>query len=160
MTARYDTFLQTLYENNYEKMLKFSYRMLGTRADAQDLMQETFLLALYHQTKLYNHPNPEGWLMKTLRNLSLNEQRRIQNHPVVSIESIANTMGSEHDTPLDLLLPKQLSKEEREILIWRYEQQLEYKDIADRLGISEAGCRSRVSRAIAHCKDFVEVFTD
>lgn len=98
--------------------------------------------------------------MKTLRNLALNEQRRIQNHPVVSIESIANTMGSEHDTPLDLLLPKQLSKEEREILIWRYEQQLEYKDIADRLGISEAGCRSRVSRAIAHCKDFVEVFTD
>lgn len=59
---------------------------------------------------------------------------------------------------LDLLLPKQLSREEREILVWRFEQQMEYREIADRLGISEVGCRSRVSKAIAHCRRYKNDF--
>jgi len=160
MTVWRDTFFQSLYESNYEKMFKFSYRLIGSVESAQDLVHETFFLALFNQSKLSHHPNPEGWLMQTLKNLVQNERRRLQKHPVVSLETFSNVVGEENITSLELLLPKQLTKEEREILIWRYEEQMEYKDIADRLGISEVGCRSRVSRAIAHCKEFLADFTD
>lgn len=158
MGGHLDEFLTYLYKNQYEKMLKFSYRMVGTTETAQDLVQETFLLALFNKDKLASHPNPEGWLMKTLRNLTLNEQRRITAHETVPLDSIASITGEQDNISLELLLPKQLSKEEQEILIWRFEQQMEYKDISDRLGISETGCRSRVSRAIAHCKEFLDDF--
>lgn len=149
-------FLQSLYEKQYEKMMRFSYRMVGTVEGAQDLVQETFLIALYNQDKLFGHPNPEGWLMKTLRNRILNEQRRVQNHMEIPLDTVVNMLSKEQDLPLESVLPKQLSKEEREILIWRFERQMDYRDIADRLGISEAGCRSRVSRAVARCKKFLD----
>lgn len=156
VAARFDTFLQSLYEKYYEKMIRFSYRLVGTVESAQDLVQETFLLALYNQNKLSNHPNPEGWLMKTLKNLILNEQRRVQNHIEIPLDAVVNMLSKAQDLPLESVLPKQLSKEEREILIWRFERQMDYREIAERLGISEAGCRSRVFRAIAHCKKYLD----
>lgn len=158
MATHLDVFIPSLYEAQYEKMLKLAYRMVGSIETAQDLVHETFLLALFNQDKLADHPNPEGWLMKTLRNLTLNERRRIENHSTVPLGMVDNYIGKELDTSLDLLFPKQLSKEEREILVWRFEQKMEYREIADRLGVSEAGCRSRVSRAIAHCRKYMNDF--
>lgn len=158
MATHLDVFIPSLYEEQCEKMLKFAYRMIGSIETAQDLVHEAFLLALFNQDKLANHPNPEGWLMKTLRNLTLNERRRIKNHATVPLELVDNYIGKELGTSLDLLLPKQLSKEEREILVWRFEQQMGYREIANRLGISEVGCRSKVSRAIAHCRKYLDDF--
>lgn len=147
-----DTFFQSLYETQYEKMIKFAFRMIGSMDSAQDLVQEAFLLALFNQDELSRHPNPEGWLMKTLRNLAQNERRRMQNHSDISLDSIAEILGKEPDTLFELILPSQLSKAEQDILIWRFKQELDYREIADRLGISEEGCRSRLSRAVAHCR--------
>ncbi len=147
-----DTFFQSLYETQYEKMVKFAFRMIGSMDSAQDLVQEAFLLALFNLDELSCHPNPEGWLMKTLRNLARNERRRIQNHADIPLDSLAQILGKEPDIPFELLLPPQLSKAERDILIWRFKQELDYREIADRLGISEEGCRSRLSRAVAHCR--------
>ena len=52
------------------------------------------------------------------------------------------------DTPMN----GDLSREDREILIWRFEEDLSYGELADRLGISETGCRSRVFRAVKRCR--------
>ena len=156
MMDRADIFLKSLYETQYEKLFKVAYRMIGSTESAQDLVQEVFLLALFHQDELSTHPLPEGWLMITLKNLVLNERRRMKSHPEVPLGSIVEVSGEEPSTPLDMLLPKKLSEEDRKILIWRFEQQMEYREMADRLGISETGCRSRVSRAVAHCKKFLE----
>ena len=158
MATHLDVFIPSLYEEQCEKMLKFAYRMIGSIETAQDLVHETFMLALFNQDKLADHPNQGGWLMKTLRNLILNERRRIERHATVPLEVVDNYIGKELETSLDLLLPKQLSREEREILVWRFEQQMEYREIADRLGISEVGCRSRVSKAIAHCRRYKNDF--
>ena len=49
-------------------------------------------------------------------------------------------------------LPRQLSPQDREVLLWRFEQGLDYDEIANLLGISEAGGRSRVSRAVRRCR--------
>lgn len=50
------------------------------------------------------------------------------------------------------LLPSRLPPEDRQVLIWRFDQQLSYREISLRLGISEPGCRSRVSRALERCR--------
>ena len=67
MATHLDVFIPSLYEEQCEKMLKFAYRMIGSIETAQDLVHETFMLALFNQDKLADHPNPGGWLMKTLR---------------------------------------------------------------------------------------------
>lgn len=148
--------IQILYEALHDKMIKVAYRMIGNIETAEDLVQSTFLLALFHQQDLLNHPLPEGWLMKALQNLALNERRRINRHQSISLDNLINVAGVSPPPSIKEILPKQLSEQEREILIWRFEENLDYDEIADRLGISPVGCRSRVSRAISHCRKLLE----
>lgn len=148
--------LRRLYEQQYETMIKIAYRMLGSMESAQDVVQDTFLLALFSRSDLAAHPNPEGWLMITLKNLAQNERRKYLRQGNLSLDILTQMPGAEPDTPLALLLPKQLSREDRTVLLWRFERKMDYQEMANRLGISESGCRSRVARAIAHCKKWLE----
>ena len=147
---------QKLYEDLHDKMLRVAYRMVGSVETSEDLVQNTFLLALFRESELMQHPNPEGWLMRVLQNLALNERRRIQRHPETSLDTLLFVAGSEPASSLEEMLPKQLSPQEREILIWRFEENMDYDEIADRLGISETGCRSRVSRAVKRCRELLQ----
>ena len=147
---------QALYEELHDKMLRVAYRMTGSMDAAEDLVQETFLFALFRQDELLRHPLPEGWLMRTLQNLVLNERRKAAAHAEVPLDSLLNLADESAAAPLEEALPRQLSQQDREILIWRFEQDLDYSQIADRLGISETGCRSRVFRAIRRCRDWMK----
>lgn len=152
-----ERFFRSLYEKQYEKMFKLAYRMTGSIEKTQDLVQNAFLLALFRKEELMVHPKPEGWLMTALTNLIFNERRRSESHPEVPLESVIESLSVNDDSemPLELALPKQLSKEDREILILRFEQRLSYAEIGDRLGISEGACRSRLHRALQRCKRFL-----
>lgn len=156
MSDYQDKFLKALYESQYKKMMGVAYRMVGSMDISQDLVHEVFLLALLRWDELKNHPSPEGWLMLSLKNMAKNEQRRIQSRTPVSLDAMNDTPGGEIEMPLEFIIPKQLPKDDRDVLIWRFEQRMEYRDIADRLGISEGGCRSKVSRAIAQCKKYLK----
>lgn len=146
-----DELLQWLYETYYERLLRAAYRMVGCVELARDLVQDVFLFALFHSDKLRDHPAPEGWLMLTLRNFVQNERRRSDKYSMVSLEAVGEFPGKTPELPLELFLPKGLSEAERTVLIWRFERRMEYREMADLLGISETGCRSRVSRAIERC---------
>lgn len=152
MMERSDAFLRQLYVEHYERMFQLAYRMVGSAELARDLVQDVFSCALFKQDELRTHPSPEGWLMLTLRNYVQNERRRTERHSTLPLESVETLRARPPDISLDVYLPGTLSKEERTILIWRFEQQMEYHEIAERLGISESGCRSRVSRAISRCR--------
>ena len=155
MAENRDSFLHLLYQSQYDKLLKAAYRMTGDLDSAQDLVQQVFLIALVRQSDISAHPMLEGWLMLTLKNLVKNERRRQNNHPQVSLEDIAELAVPASPDSLEHSLPKELSPVDREILIWRFERQMDYKEMADRLGISEAACRSRVSRAIANYRQYM-----
>ncbi len=152
MTGCSNSFLQQLYQSQYERMLNVAYRMVGSIELAQDLVQDVFLLALLHKAELSTHPMPEKWLMLTLKNLAQNERRGMQKHLSIPLESAEAFQTAPPTLSLELYLPKGLSEAERTILLWRFEKRMEYREIADRLGISETGCRSRISRAIKHCR--------
>ncbi len=139
-----------LYIRNYDRLVHIGYRLLGSREQAEELTQETFLLALARIDDLSAHPCPEGWLTVTMTNLAKNERRRyaFQEVPLGDIDVPAE----EGREPLDHLLPVDMPKEDRQLLIWRYEEQLGCEEIADRLGISHTACRSRISRALARCR--------
>lgn len=148
--------LQMLYESLHDKMIKVAYRMIGNIETAEDLVQSAFLLALFHQKELQHHPSPEGWMMRVLQNLALNERRRLQRHQDISFDTLINVAGVPPATSVKEILPQKLPEHEQEILIWRFEENLDYDEIASRLGISPSGCRSRVCRAISHCRKLIE----
>ena len=59
------------------RLIKLAYRLTGDEQVADDMVQETFYLALLHYDVLAVHPRPGGWLVITLYNLVMNERRRM-----------------------------------------------------------------------------------
>ena len=141
-----DALISQLFEQQYERLTRIAYRLTGSMELAKDLVQDTFLLALLRYEDLADHPCIIGWLSKTLRYLIRNENRRVVNHPEIPLEYINDHPAPELPVSLDEILPLRLPAEDRQVLVWRYEQQLSYRDIAMRLGISENTCRMRVHR--------------
>jgi len=149
---RDNEWIRTLYLRLYEKLFWVAYRLMGSPESAEDLVQQTFLLALFQGEALRTHPCPEGWLMKALHNLARNERRRAARQQEVPLDALFDQAAEADGPPLAEALPRRLSPQDREVLLWRFEQGLDYGEIAERLGISETGCRSRVSRAVRRCR--------
>lgn len=156
MPERPEKTFNALYKSQYEKMIKLAYRMLGSMESAQDIVQEAFMLALIRWDEVSAHPLPEGWLALTVRNLVQNERRRYANHEEMPLDSFAEQPDTCQEYPLSHLLPKKLSEEDQQLLIWRFELQMDNRQIADRLGISISASKNRVSRAVKRCRNLLK----
>ena len=53
-------------------------------------------------------------------------------------------------------LPKDLKPEDRQLLTWRYEERMEYEEIAKRLGRSYDATRAQMHRAKKRCAKLME----
>lgn len=142
----------SLYKSEYKKLFSVAYRLVKTTEAAEDLIHDVFYLATIHQETVLHHPNQEGWLMFTLKKLAFNELRRAENRLTVPLEKALLIHSTDQEQKVEDLLPSGLSQDDKQVLIWRIEQQLSYEEISQRLGISETGCRSRVARAVAKCR--------
>lgn len=154
MKQNWNDFIVPLYNEEHERLFKVAYRKTKDRDLAQDLVQDVFLLAIFNQAKLMKHPKPGAWLMQTLKNLIMNEMRSPSRKDIPLDEAIEIPARATCES-LEGLLPTQLQAKEREILVWRFEQNMSYGEMADRLGVSEDLCRKWVSKAVIKCRNFL-----
>lgn len=146
-----NSFIESLYLREYDHLLKTAYRLTKDKSLAENVVHEAFILAIVHQSELSSHPKPGAWLFRCLHNLIQNEQRAASRGDI-SLDEIIDVPAEKPPLSLTELLPSELTSEERALLIWRFEQQMSYKELAERLNISETACRKRISRALASCK--------
>lgn len=146
-----NSFIESLYLREYASLLKTAYRLTQDKILAENVVHETFVLAILHQKDLVSHPKPGAWLCQSLHNLIQNEQRAASRENI-PLDEIVDVPAEKPPLSLTELLPSELTPEERDLLIWHFEQQMSYKEMAERLNISEAACRKRISRALASCK--------
>jgi RNA polymerase sigma-70 factor (ECF subfamily) len=145
------------------------YRFTGKDSEAQDLTQDVFLrvfraLGSFRQTE----GSFTTWLARLTRNLLIDHYRRTRNErvtdsideqlPGIEVRSVqagsaparpdSAVAGREASELLQGALGK-LSPELRETIILRDLQELEYREIADVLGIPEGTVKSRLNRGRA-----------
>lgn len=143
--------LASLYEESFKRLYGTACRLLGSAEPAEEVVHDVFVLALIHREEFMAHPVPEAWLMIALKNLCKNQRKR-HSHTEVSIDEAFHLPAPQEDRGLLELLPAALPEEDKQLLTWRYGIQMDYRMIADRLGISETACRSRVFRALERCR--------
>src|SRR5699024_10583543 len=102
--------------------------------------------------ELSRHPNPGGWLVVTLNNLVKNERRRMSHQIEISLEDVSQFPAQEPGMPFQESLPSGLSSEEQQFLSWKFELELDHREMARRLGISPMACRARRSRLLKPCR--------
>ena len=140
------------------------YRFTGSGAEAQDLTQEVFLRVFRTLKSFRSSEGSLGtWLARLTRNLLIDHYRRTrQDRATDSIEERLPVIeesgpvarpdqvlaGREASEVLQGALQK-LSPDLREAVILRDLQEMEYREIAQVLGIPEGTVKSRINRGRA-----------
>jgi len=144
----------------------YSYALILTRnhAEAEDLVQETYVRGVGAMGRLRPGSNMKGWLFTILRNVWLNQLRKRRNSPqMVGIgvddgidNRIVEPSKDSHDVYVSKVETEQvraaiqeLPTEFREIILLREYEDLSYQEIADVLGCPLGTVMSRLGRARA-----------
>jgi RNA polymerase sigma-70 factor (ECF subfamily) len=143
-------------------LFSVAYRMLGTVADAEDMLQETFIR--WQQASEEEIRSPRAFLVTIISRLCINylQSARAQREEYVGQwlpEPLATGQGSDPlglirvDETLSmafLVLLERLTPVERAVFLLREVFEYEYSEIAAVLTLSEANCRQILSRARQH----------
>ena len=147
------------FEQNRRRLWGVAYRMLGSRADAEDMVQETWLR--WHRTAQEEVRTPQAWLVTTITRLSIDRLRELRAEreryvgpwlpePLVAESSPGADEAAELASDLSvafLAVLERLAPEERAAFLLHEMFDSGYGEIAQILGKSEAACRQIVSRA-------------
>jgi RNA polymerase sigma-70 factor (ECF subfamily) len=86
-----------LIEPHLEALFRAAYRLAGTRADAEDLVQDTCIRAFQRVTELQESQAVKAWLLSVLYNRFVDCSRRAERSPVApeSITTIDRSVSPE-----------------------------------------------------------------
>lgn len=143
--------LVELVENHYEMLFRYSYRLTGSAADAEDVVQQTFLTAQAKIDQLREANAARSWLFTIARNTYLKSIRDKVGQSV-SLESVLEpTQPVEPETEIDSeelqAVLNELPEEYKAPLILFYFQEFSYKEIAAQLEVPIGTVMSRLARA-------------
>jgi RNA polymerase sigma-70 factor (ECF subfamily) len=149
--------------HQYRSLLfSIAYRMLGSVADAEDMLQETFIR--WQKSSDEDIRSPRAFLVTIVSRLCINhlQSARVQREEYVGQwlpEPLLTGPGSDpfEASRLDeslslafLLLLERLTPMERAVFLLREVFDYEYAEIAQALGQNEANCRQILGRARKH----------
>ena len=167
-----------LVRTHHRRVYGLCYRFTGNPADAEDLTQDVFL-KVYSNLSSFDtgRGSLQVWITTMTRNLLVDNFRRSRNQRATSsldegwesteeLQPIARLMAggpSPHESAAQKELAKmvqdalaRVSVELREAVILRDLQDLDYKEIAQVLGIPEGTVKSRISRGRAELARLLE----
>ena len=139
------------WRQHQAELRSFLAHRTGSASEADDLLQEVFLKALYQGEDFCSLENARAWLFQVARNLLIDRLRLAKEQVPLPDDLIAD--GAPETAPVDLLshcLPRvlsELSAEDREAIVLCDIQGVTQKAFAERLGLSLPAAKSRVQRA-------------
>jgi RNA polymerase sigma-70 factor (ECF subfamily) len=155
------------FESHRGRLLGLGYRMLGSRSEAEDLVQETYLR--WHRTPRAEIRDPGPWLRTTMTRLCIDALRARKAHGVAYVGPwlpepwLTDTPDDDRgERALELaddlsiafmLLLERLGPDERAAFLLHDVFDADYADIATALDKSESAVRQIVSRARTRVAD-------
>jgi RNA polymerase sigma-70 factor (ECF subfamily) len=153
--GREKAFLQ-LFDEHHGALFRFAFRLTGSAADAEDVVQECFLELVRPTCAFVPARAPlRTWLFGIARNQSLKRLRRRES---VGAEA-AGTLTPETEllrTELSELVGHavlQLPEKQREVLVLAHYEKMPLAEIAALLEIDLGAVKSRLQRARAALKE-------
>ena len=142
---------EQLYFQTKCGVYSFVYSYMGNRADAEDVMQNTYLKIKLNADKYTAGTNGRAWILQIAKNLALNElskRRRAESGGDGEAEAQSDfPAGSVND-----LMQRELSEEERRIVtlhvLWGYK----HREIARMLGCPTGTVTSKYKRSVEKLK--------
>lgn len=146
-----------LVREHHAAVYRYALRLSGKEADAEDLVQATFLKAQSAAAQLRDPSKARSWLFSILRNLFQMQLRKQSQLEVVywgpelaeaAEDAVVESVDHEELHKALAEIPESF----RLVLAMFYFEELSYRQIAEKLGAPEGTVMSRLSRAKEHLK--------
>lgn len=147
------TRLRQIVEQHYASIYGFVYRLSGSVADAEDLTQQTFLIAYQKLHQVREQDKTIRWLYTIARSCFLKSRRRKRPSAAANFELDVDEIPARFpdDSPFDEERLQQaldeLGDDFRIVVTMFYFEELSYKEIAEELSIPMGTVMSRLARA-------------
>lgn len=145
---------QMLYKRYAAKMLTVCMRYADNREEAEDVLQEGFMIVFEKMTQFRMQGSFEGWIRRIMVNKSLEQLRKnTRIYPVLDIDNVEDKFISSEDV-LNTIASKELLKMIQELPpmykmvfnLFAFEG-MTHKEIAATIGIAEGTSKSNLSDA-------------
>jgi RNA polymerase sigma-70 factor (ECF subfamily) len=158
---------ETLVMENQHRVYGIALRMLGSRAEAEDVAQEAFLRAYRSVAEFRGDAKLSTWLYAITSRLCLNRlgsaERRTTRHGDALLESVADEQADptiameqrQRQTALRRAIAE-LSDDRRLVVVLADLEGLSYEEIADALTLPVGTVRSRLHRARMELRERLE----
>jgi len=174
---------EVLLARHRKPVYNFIYRFVGDRAQAEDLLQETFLRVIKGAESYQREAKFTTWLYTIARNQCVDLSRRMKLRRASSLDQ-ATGHGDDHNgaTLLDVVPDggaaverramdselqtrlkaaiEQLSEEQREVFLMREFLNMQFKEIAEVTGVPENTVKSRMRYALEKLRDLLEDYRE
>lgn len=153
------------FDRQRRRLQGIAYRMLGSLAEAEEVVQDTWLR--WHEAEAMAPDHAEAWLVTVATRLAIDRLRaaKVQRAHYTGFWLPEPQLMAPPATPQDVLeqaddlsvaflrVLERLVPEARAAFLMREVFDADYGEVAAVLGKSEAACRQMVSRAKAQLKD-------
>jgi len=148
-----------IFAAHRKRLFSIAYRMLGVRADAEDLVQDAWLR--WQSADRSGVMSAEAWLVTMTTRLAIDRLRAAKAEreaysgfwlpePIIEVDHHTPEAQAEMASDLSMAFMwvlERLSPEERAAFLMRQVFDYDYSEVAELLGKSEAATRQMVSRA-------------
>lgn len=155
-----------IFQQHRRRLLGIAYRMLGSTAEAEDVLQDAWLR--WNESDTDSLRSSEAWLVTVVTRLCIDRLRQLRGEreqypgfwlpePVVEPadeETPQSMLERADDVSVALLrVLEQLSPDERAAFVLRQAFDMDYAELAAALGKTEAAARQLVHRAGERVRD-------
>jgi RNA polymerase sigma-70 factor (sigma-E family) len=147
------TTFEDLFRSRYEPMVRVAFLLVGSRAEAEDVVQDAFARIELRWARL---DNPEGYLRRCVVNRSrdmLRRRRVEQRFRLLHRQDNASELeADELGDALATLAPRR-----RAAVVLRYYAGLREREIAEILRVRPGTVKSMLHRALAQLREVIEL---
>jgi RNA polymerase sigma-70 factor (ECF subfamily) len=146
-----------LYDLHADRVFRHLYYQVGNRADAEDLTQQVFLQAWQAIGRFRKTGAPFiAWLFTIAHNLAINAWRRRPDFEPLDLEPVSEAAWADpeavaladYDREVVRRAILQLKPEQRQVIILRFLEHLDYAQVATAIGKNENNVRLIQHRAL------------
>jgi len=140
-----------LFRRRYEPMVRVAFLLVGSQAEAEDVVQDAFARVELRWSRI---DNPEGYLHRCVVNRShdvLRRRRLEQRFRLLRRDEASELQADELGDALAALSPRR-----RAAVVLRYYAGLREREIAEALGVRPGTVKSMLHRALSELREVIE----
>ena len=142
-----------LVDLTYPRALRFALHMVGSREDAEEAVQDTFVRVYHNLRRFRDDARFEPWLFRILANRCRTLlAKRARHATVIQYGDLPDRIGATSDAERDWTeevykVLDTLPPEQKEAFLLRHVEDMAYEDMAAITGVGLSALRMRVKRA-------------